>query len=394
MKRIIILCLLLLFTTSFLTGENPEAAKNNIALEPPNIILSPGPEYGGETRNFQGIPGIERSRGGRLWAAWYGGGDTEGPENYVMLVTSNDDGKTWSDLKLVIDEPGPVRAFDPCLWIDPTGKLWLFWAQASCLWDGRGGVWAVTTDQPDEENPTWSSPRRLAHGVMMNKPTVLKDGTWLLPAASWIIATKKCVPAFEFDLGELIGSNVVASTDQGNNWELLGQAQIPEVACDEHMIVERKDGSLWMLARTEYGIGESISLDKGKTWSPGKPSWLRHIKKARFCIRRLASGNLIFINHNSPDGKTRSHLTAFISRDDGRTWEGELLIDARKGVSYPDITQSENGDIYCIYDYSRQDKMEILMAVFNEEDIMNGSDKPEFRARVLVNKATGKRTGK
>ena len=28
---------------------------------------------------------------------------------------------------------------------------------------------------------------------------------------------------------------------------------------DEHMFVERKDGSLWLLVRTNYGIGESIS---------------------------------------------------------------------------------------------------------------------------------------
>ena len=389
-----IFCLLLLFASSILTGENIETAKNNIALEPASVNLSPGPEYGINTRIFQGIPGIERSRGGRLWAAWYGGGDTEGPDNYVMLVTSGDDGKTWSDLKLVIDPEGQVRAFDPCLWIDPEGKLWLFWAQAHYFWDGRGGVWAITTSQADRENPSWSQPRRLSHGVMMNKPTALKDGTWLLPAASWNIPVKGGGPEFEFDMGNLIGTNVVASTDQGKNWSMLGQARIPGVACDEHIIVERKDDSLWMLARTDYGIGESISLDKGKTWSPGKPSWLRHIAKARFCIRRLASGNLIFINHNSADGKTRSHLTAFLSRDDGKTWEGGLLLDERKGVSYPDITQDRNGNIYCVYDYSRQDKMEISMAVFSESDIMNGSDKPEFRSRILVNKATGKRTGK
>jgi len=164
------------------------------------------------------------------------------------------------------------------------------------------------------------------------------------------------------------------------------------VACDEHMIVERTDGSLWMLARTEYGIGESISMDQGKTWSPGRPSWLRHIAKARFCIRRLASGNIIFINHSSADGKTRSHLTAFLSKDEGKTWQGGLLLDNRKGVSYPDITESDSGEIYCIYDYSRQDKMEILMAVFTEKDILNSSTCPEFRSRVLVNKAVGKRS--
>ncbi len=34
------------------------------------------------------------------------------------------------------------------------------------------------------------------------------------------------------------------------------------------MVVERKDGSLWMLLRTSYGIGQSVSADGGATWSP------------------------------------------------------------------------------------------------------------------------------
>ena len=391
MKRILFIILTLICPAVFTAGEGIETVKNNIALKAPEVNFSPGPEYGRDTRIFQGIPGIERSREGRLWAAWYGGGDTEGPDNYVMLVTSGNDGASWSDLKLVIDPEGQVRAFDPCLWIDPTGRLWLFWAQAYHFWDGRGGVWAITTDEADQENPSWSPPHRLADGVMMNKPTALEDGTWLLPAAAWNIPIKGGGPEFEFNMGELTGSNVIASFDQGKTWNLSGQAHIPGVACDEHLLVERGNGSIWMLARTEYGIGESISLDKGKTWSPGQPSWLRHIAKARFCIRRLHSGNLIFVNHSSLDGKTRSHLTAYLSRDDGKTWEGGLLIDERKGVSYPDITEGDEREIYCIYDYSRQDKMEISMAVFTEEDILNGRSNPEFRSRVLVNKATGRK---
>ena len=146
-----------------------------------------------------------------------------------------------------------------------------------------------------------------------------------------------------------------------------------------------------MLARTEYGIGESFPRDGGRTWTPGQPSRLRHIPKARFCIRRLKSGNILFVNHSSPDGKTRSHLTARISTDEGETWMGELLLDERKGISYPDITEGDDGSIYCIYDYSRQGEMEILMAVFTEQDILDGPGVP-FRTRVLINKASGKRT--
>ncbi len=54
--------------------EHANDVHGDPAMEPPPVILDPGPEYDPDTRPFQGIPGIERVPGGRLWAAWYGGG--------------------------------------------------------------------------------------------------------------------------------------------------------------------------------------------------------------------------------------------------------------------------------------------------------------------------------
>jgi len=368
-------------------------AAKDPALRPPPVHLEPGPEYAGSKRIFQGIPGIERAANGRLWATWYGGGKTEGPENYVMLATSGDDGKAWSDVMLVIDPPGDVRAFDPCLWHDPTGRLWLFWAQAHSLWDGRGGVWAIVTRDSGVANPKWSAPRRLCDGVMMNKPTVLSTGEWLLPASVWSHKPINLIAKeYAFDLKERSGSQTVCSTDKGRTWKLLGLSDVKERSCDEHMIVERKDGTLWMLIRTKYGIGESLSTDRGKTWSTGGPSkTVTHIKSAaRFFIRRLASGKLLLVKHNPASQKGRSHLTAFLSDDDGKTWTGGLLLDPRGGVSYPDGVQAPDGTIYIIYDYSRHRAKKILMATFTEQDVAKGKCVTDrARLRVLVNQATG-----
>src|SRR4029079_17639085 len=101
----------------------------DVALQAPPVNMSPGPEYAASTRVYQGIPGIERTAKGRLWAVWTAGGTGEGPLNYVVLVTSGDDGKSWSEPKLVIDPPGNVLAWCPALWRDPQGRLWLFWSQ-------------------------------------------------------------------------------------------------------------------------------------------------------------------------------------------------------------------------------------------------------------------------
>lgn len=377
----------LLLITAYIQAEE-KSDQTDPALVAPPINTSPGKEYADDTRMFQGIPGLSRAANGRLWALWYAGGTGEGELNYVVLVTSGDDGKTWSGPKLVIDPPGPVRAYDPAIWHDPSGRMWVFWAQSYRWWDGRSGVWAITTDDSDQENPKWTEPRRLCNGIMMNKPTVLSNGDWLLPVAIWKQPAKESIE-HRFDLPEERGGNIFISKDQGKTFQLLGQTDVPERTFDEHMIVERKDNSLWTLVRTRYGIGESISTDGGKTWSEGKASDIPHVN-ARFFIRRLKSGKLLMVRHNPADKKSRRDLTAFLSQDDGKTWQGGLLLDERSGVSYPDGVQSDDGTIYIIYDFARTRDKKILMATFTEEDVLAGkpvSDKT--RLRVLVNQATG-----
>lgn len=341
LQRITLALLAFGFLPSSVQADDP--ARDWPSAIAPKVVFEPGEEVSDEVRMWQGIPGLERAANGRLWATWYGGGVTEDRYNYVMLVTSGDDGKTWSDLKMLIDPdgPGPVRAFDPCPWIDPDGKLWLFWTQATRGGGGDPVTYAMTTEKPDDANPKWSEPRFIHDGVMMNKPTVLSDGTWLLPMAIWH-REDSC--------------RVVASTDRGATWELRGTANVPDPKdrnCDEPMLVERKDGSVWQLVRTRYGIGESVSTDAGRTWTPVAPCNVEHTA-SRFFIRRLRSGNLLLVKHGPIAERTgRSHLTAYLSKDDGKTWQGGLLLDERRGVSYPDGTQAEDGAIYIIYDYDR-----------------------------------------
>lgn len=355
-----------------------------------NVIKNPGEAYSDEKRKFQGISGIEISPEGRLWATWYGGGVTEDRYNYICLSTSGDGGKNWSGLKLVIDPDGdgPVRAFDPCLWLDPEGKLWFSWNQKLCnlqkefteeeerLWY----LWAICTENPDDEDPVWSEPRILCESIMMNKPTVLSTGEWLICSGDWF-----------WDWS----SRVFRSTDKGKSWWHWGRAHVPlkeERSFDEHMVVERKDGSLWMLVRTKYGIGESFSFDKGRTWTYVTPSAIAHTS-SRFYIRRLKSGNLLLVKHGTRvDEKTdkRSHLSAFISEDDGASWKGGLLLDERIGVSYPDGTQDRDGVIYITYDYARKDDKEIYLSKFTEEDILAGKiTSNKSKLGLIINKATG-----
>jgi hypothetical protein len=364
----------LTFLAGFIAPLASDAADETGARKGTLPDFSPKAEYADDRRMHQGIPSIERAGNGRLWAAWYGGGINEDHHNYVMLCTSADDGRSWSPLKLVIDPdgPGPVRAFDPCLWHDPQGRLWLFWSQKD---NASMHNFAIMTEDASVADPLWSQPRHLSVGVMLNKPTVLSSGEWLMPTCIW---------------RDQRSSRILRSADQGATFVEFGSATIPKYEDrngDENMIVERKDGSLWMPVRTGYGLGESFSKDRGKTWTDVAPSGVEHAE-SRFFIRRLASGRLLMVRHA---GKVRSHLTAYLSEDDGRTWGKGLLIDERGGVSYPDAVEGPPGEIRLIYDYNRKSvEKQVLMTLFHEDDVQRGSFDERARQRVIVNQATGR----
>lgn len=331
-------------------------------------------------RAFQGIPSLAVTPGGRLWATWYAGKTPgEDQNNYVVLSTSGDNGNTWKEILVVDpDADGPVRTYDPELWMGPDGKLRLVWAQTIAHEGTVAGVWFLETADPESEQPTWGKPVRVTDGVMMCKPLVLSSGEWALPASTWRKTDNS--------------ARMVVSTDGGKTWAVRGACNVPVEArqFDEHMFVERKDGSLWLLVRTKYGIGESVSNDRGKTWPDLAPSTFAH-PSARFFITRLNSGNLLLVKHGPIAERTdRSHLMAFVSQDDGKTWAGGLLLDERKGVSYPDGQQAADGLIRIIYDYSRTGDRHILMATFREEDAAAGQPKTgAVRLRQLVSQASG-----
>lgn len=366
----------------------------DLSLEPPTVQTQPGPEYDDAVRIGNMIIGIERTPNGRLWACWVGNGDS--PNGFFMLATSDDGGSTWSKPRVVIDPTDPPgapqrRSLVGNLWTDPAGRLWCFFDQSLGYFDGRAGDWSIRCDNPDADEPTWTKPIRFADGCTLNKPTVLSNGDWLLPVSLWTRDRigRASLKDAHHQLDSIRMANVFASTDQGQTWTRRGGVVFPTTDFDEHMIVEKKNGRLWMLARTRLGISESESADNGVTWSEPKPSSIQNVS-ARFFLRRLASGNLLLVKNGPIDVRLprRSSLTAFLSTDDGETWPHQLLLDDRAEVSYPDGIQSPDGTIHILYDWNRHTDAEILLAKFREEDILIGRfASPGAKTRMLVNKA-------
>ncbi len=358
-------------------------------MQPATVCFPPAhADFLPENRHWQGIPSIERTERDRLFSVFYSGGRTEENGNFIALLMSDDDGHTWLDPVMAIQhsDVSAMRVFDPNVWLDPLGRLWITYAQSHNFFDGRDGVWAVIIDNPDDAPEMWkiSPPRRIANGVMMCKPTILSDGIWLFPCAVWAcVESDEKHPEVEHERL----SNVYVSTDNGETFSWRGGADVPNRSFDEHMVVERRDGSLWMLVRRYDGIGQAYSYDKGDTWWQAGHSGITG-PNSRFFIRRLRSGNLLLVNH--VDFRGRNNLMAKLSLDDGKTWTGGLMLDDRDDVSYPDGTQSSEGLIYVTYDRERYKAREILLAVFTEQDILAGRPTGSHcRLRQLISQAGG-----
>ncbi len=359
----------LLLCACFISTASAEDSKTlqelgMTTLTRPSLNMRPSPKYWSRTRMWQGIPSIDRTPGGRLWATWYAGPLAEGSEgNYAVLVTSGDDGRTWSKPVAAYD-PGTLGAgnsCDPHVWVDPDGNLWWFVNRSLSINDPHGhrSVWAFRAKDPESDQTKWRYPVFAGYGVALNKPIVLADGTWLRPVDS-------------FQGSDPERTQFYISRDKGESYEFLSKTPVKDVVFSEHMAVERRDGSLLTLARTTYGIAQLESFDQGRTWKNDRPFTTEFNINTRFYIGRLKSGAMLLVVNDDP--KSRTHMTAKLSEDDGKTWPYKLLLDERRLVSYPDATEGSNGFLYITYDRGRyaKDEQEILFAKITEADIKAG----------------------
>ena len=147
------------------------------------------------------------------------------------------------------------------------------------------------------------------------------------------------------------------SDDQGATWTRSNKIQAPHHEVGgvhagtrwnhgmvEATIIEKTDGTLWMIARTAQDQHwQSFSTDHGTTWSPAEPSrfWGTITMPTLF---RMQDGRMLFVWSNTtalPEVKrekkrggedvftNRDALHAAISEDDGKTWIGfrEIMLD-------------------------------------------------------------------
>lgn len=353
----------------------------------PVFFHSNEPRFQSANRLYQGVPTVAATKGGRLFVGWCSGGNGEPRiENFDIVYYSDDGGNSWCDLPLVTIESHKekmIHAFDVQLWVDPQNALHIMWVQEDArlrrpgevtkwtpehpIAGGEGYifedflhcVWEIVCEEPDAQQLIFSEPRHLFKGFLRCKPLVTADGK---------------IFAFSYDqLDDRYGFNV--SVDGGLKWKRKKGGRKLLTPFDEGMAYQLRDGSIRMLARCEGGaLAETWSYDDGENWTDGSLSDITS-PSSRFYISRTPSGRLLVACNDHE--KSRCSMTVKLSEDDGKTWPWSLCVDERGDISYPDV-DFIGDQIFMVYDRGRRTENEILMAVFTEEDIINGV-KPQIQ---------------
>ena len=103
-----------------------EKTDKDVSLRPVKIVSPPPAKYRDPANiHYQTGLSVAVAPNGRIWVAVMTGGNWECNDNYVDLLTSGDGGQTWSEPKLALDIAGPLRTFDPAMWTDFEGRVWL-----------------------------------------------------------------------------------------------------------------------------------------------------------------------------------------------------------------------------------------------------------------------------
>ncbi|PWK77736.1 BNR repeat protein [Mucilaginibacter oryzae] len=314
-----------------------------------------------------------------LYAAWYCGKKGEEIGNYITISKSMDWGKTWINNDVIIASQNDFdRQIDPSLWNDKFGNLHISWTSISGGWDGgKRGMWNMMIKQ-ENNHTVMTKPVRMFSGEMSVKPTPIgpDSSTMIFPAfgPSLLTNTWNGYPATPTPR-DLDGPILYRSTYLGDKSAVYSfYSKIPvdltKRDYDEEMVVANNDTAYTALSREKDGIYISYSQDKGLTWtSPVSFTGVKPMPASRFYFGKLKSGNILLVGDHST---WRNNLTAFISKDNGKTWPYKLVLDTdtQYGAAYPDVTQDKNGKIYIIYEQGRIKVGRIILAKFSENDVL------------------------
>jgi len=295
----------------------------------PLLVIEPSKE---NARNSEGD--IIELRDGRLCLIYtrFTGGSGDDAAADLVMRTSDDDGKSWSDDRIVVQRSGGLNVMSVSLLRLASGEIALFYLRKTSEEDCRP-LMCISTD----ETETWSQPTvcitdKVGYYVLNNDRAVqLRAGRLVLPVA-WHQG-----PGEAWDMAGVIMCYL--SDDNGSTWRrskgsFKGYGPHGErVTLQEPGVVELKDGRLMMFIRTNAGSQYiCYSQDGGETWSKAQQSSLASPLSPASVERIPWTGDLICVwndhsgIHTYPEGR-RTPLCLAVSRDEGQTWSRSRIVE-------------------------------------------------------------------
>ena len=213
----------------------------------------------------------------------------------------------------------------------------------------------------DDDGRSWSEPRNLTRELkdpdwcfLLQGPgrgITMADGTLVFPAQFQLSPEEKRMPH----------STVIYSRDHGESWE-IGTGILANTT--ESAVVELADGVLMSNQRNNRGGSRSVytSDDLGRTWEEHSSS--RSLLREPVCMASLihvgrefgvAGDGLLLFSNPDVDRAPRRRMTIKASRDSGLSWpEGSaLLLDEGRSAGYSCLTMIEAETVGILYEGSR-----------------------------------------
>ncbi len=252
--------------------------------------------------------------------------------------------------------------WNPVLFQPATEPLMLFYKVGP---DPRTwwGMLMTSTD----DGKTWSKPEKLGSdkkighllGPVKNKPIQLEDGTIICPSSTEYLLE-------DSDVDWMVHFEI--TKDNGETWEVVGPINDgKEFDAIQPSILTYANGQMQVLCRTRQNvIAESWSEDKGKTWSKMTATQLPNPNSGTDAITLSDGRQLLVYNHTTKQGeepKNRNMLNVAIS-DDGQNWKPVLTLEnkpAESGYSYPAVIQASDGLVHITYTYLRQSVKHVVI---------------------------------
>lgn len=273
----------------------------------------------------------------------------------IVLKTSDDQGETWSEMKVILD--GGKDAFmDPVAVLDQsTGRIFLFvthWPSEDHSMKSNT-FWMLFSDDSGE---TWSEPENLTKSLIPEQHWIngTGPGTGIqLSDKREEFADRLMVPIRLFD-GTKIRNAGLFSDDHGATWT-VGETMTDG---EEFQIAESPKGRLVSNMRADGRRLVSHSEDGGVSWSPYQLE--KSLKTTKGGVEASIFGKDSLLLYIGPIGPkhldslpanidNRSNLSLFKSKDAGETWGKEQILYT-KASGYTAVVELKDGRLGIVFE--------------------------------------------